>query len=205
MTSMTIAELYDKLQTPEFQTVDNSLFYNYYIYMYDADKEYEMRKQLQEFKENLARPTSFVDVVMLDLFDTFCEFLDSQPFGKKYNSRLAYILEADKEEEKHENITTMLINNAHRREFLEFVRDKIQRLSKENAHLEHPYVFIYGVGRIYPYLRTNEFLTAYEEFNNPGENKIILFYPGHFENNSFVLFNTLYDQHSYRSILLVNE
>jgi len=96
MTSMTIAELYDKLKSSEFKTVDNSLFYNYYIYMYDADKEYEMRKQLQEFKENLARPTTFVDVVMLDLFDTFCEFLDSQPFGKKYASRLQYVLEKDR-------------------------------------------------------------------------------------------------------------
>lgn len=205
MTSMTIAELYDKLKSSEFKTVDNSLFYNYYIYMYDADKEYEMRAQLQEFKENLARPTSFVDVVMLDLFDTFCEFLDSQPFGKKYSSRLQYILEKDQDATQADSVTTMLTNNAHRREFLEFVRDKIHRLSTENEHLEHPYVFIYGVGKIYPYLRTNEFLTAYEEYNKPSENKIIVFYPGHYEDNSFVLFNTLHDQHSYRSILLVNE
>ena len=205
MTSMTIAELYDKLKSSEFKTVDNSLFYNYYIYMYDADKEYEMRKQLQEFKENLARPTTFVDVVMLDLFDTFCEFLDSQPFGKKYASRLQYVLEKDQDETQTKSITTMLTNNAHRREFLEFVRDKIDLLSRENTHLEHPYVFIYGIGKIYPYLRTNEFLTAYEEYNKPSEKNIILFYPGHYEDNSFVLFNTLHDQHSYRSILLVNE
>ncbi len=205
MTSMTIAELYDKLKSSEFKTVDNSLFYNYYIYMYDADKEYEMRKQLQEFKENLARPTTFVDVVMLDLFDTFCEFLDSQPFGKKYASRLQYVLEKDQDETQTNSITTMLTNNAHRREFLEFVRDKIDQLSRENTHLEHPYVFIYGIGKIYPYLRTNEFLTAYEEYNKPSEKNIILFYPGHYEDNSFVLFNTLHDQHSYRSILLVNE
>jgi len=99
----------------------------------------------------------------------------------------------------------MLTNNAHRREFLEFVRDKIDLLSRENTHLEHPYVFIYGIGKIYPYLRTNEFLTAYEEYNKPSEKNIILFYPGHYEDNSFVLFNTLHDQHSYRSILLVNE
>lgn len=205
MTSMTISELYDKLKTLEFKTVDNSLFYNYYIYMYDAEKEYEMRRQIKDFKTNLARPTSFVDVIMLDLFDTFCEFLDSQPFGKKYPSRLKYILEKDQDEAQAASITTMLYNNAHRREFLEYVRDKIEKLSHENSGLEHPYVFIYGVGKMYPYLRTNEFLTAYEEYNDPTKNKIILFYPGHYEDNSFVLFDALHDQHSYRSILLVNE
>ena len=69
----------------------------------------------------------------------------------------------------------------------------------------HPYVFVYGIGKMYPYMRSNEFLTAYEEFNDTSKYKIILFYPGHREGNSFVLFDTLHDQHSYRAILLVNE
>ena len=205
MSSMTIQELYDKLNSKEFQENDNSLFYNYYIYQYPADREYEMRAQLQDFKKNLVRPTSFVDVVMLDLFDTFCEFLDSQPFGKKYGSKLHYILKKDNEPEKAKGVATMLTDNAHRREFFQFVHDKILSLSQENQDLSHPYVFVYGIGKMYPYMRSNEFLTAYEEFNDTSKYKIILFYPGHREGNSFVLFDTLHDQHSYRAILLVNE
>ena len=99
----------------------------------------------------------------------------------------------------------MLADNAHRREFLIFVHDKIVRLSQENQDLNHPFVFVYGIGKMYPYLRSNEFLTAYEEFNDTTKYKIILFYPGHRDGNSFVLFDTLHDQHSYRAILLVNE
>ena len=205
MTSMTIAQLYDKLNSKEFQENDNSLFYNYYIYQYPADKEYEMRAQLQDFKKNLVRPTSYVDVVMLDLFDTFCEYLDTQPFGNKYRSKLHYILEKDMEPGKEKGVTTMLADNAHRKEFLIFVHDKIVRLSNENTHLNHPYVFVYGIGKMYPYLRSNEFLTAYEAYNDTSLYKIILFYPGHRDGNSFVLFDTLHDQHSYRAILLVNE
>ena len=205
MTSMTIQQLYDKLNSKEFQENDNSLFYNYYIYQYAAEKEYEMRAQLKDFKESLVRPTSFVDVVMLDLFDTFCEFLDSQSFGLKYPSRLKYVLEKDEMESLADNITSMLSNSAHQREFFIFVHDKILRLSKENQELKHPYVFVYGIGKMYPYLRTNEFLTTYEQFNDTSLYKIILFYPGHHEGNSFVLFDTLHDQHSYRAILLVNE
>ena len=205
MSSMTIRELYDKLNSKEFQENDNSLFYNYYIYQYPADKEYEMRAQLQDFKKNLVRPTSYIDVIMLDLFDTFCEYLDSQPFGKKFRSKLHYVLEKEKEEGKSQGVATMLADNAHRDEFLIFVHDKIMRLSQENQHLSHPYVFVYGIGKMYPYLRTNEFLTAYEEFNDTSLYKIILFYPGHRDGNSFVLFDSLQDQHTYRAILLVNE
>lgn len=205
MTSMTIQQLYDKLNSKEFQENDNSLFYNYYIYQYPADKEYEMRKQLNEFKENLVRPTSYVDVIMLDLFDTFCEFLESQKFGRKYASKLEYVLKKDEDESSADSVTTMLANNAHQRDFFIFVHDKIMRLSQANKDLNHPYVFVYGIGKMYPYLRTNQFLTNYEEFNDTSLYKIILFYPGHHEDNSFVLFDTLHDQHSYRAILLVNE
>lgn len=205
MSSMTIQELYEKLNSKEFQESDNSLFYNYYIYQYPATKEYEMRAQLQDFKKNLVRPTSYVDVVMLDIFDTFCEYLESQPFGKKFRSKLHYILEKDMEDEKAKGVVTMLTDNAHRREFMQFVHDKIVRLSQENTHLTHPYVFVYGIGKIYPYLRCNEFLTAYEEFNDTSLYKIILFYPGHRDGNSYVLFDMLHDEHSYRAILLVNE
>lgn len=205
MTSMTIQELYDKLNSKEFQENDNSLFYNYYIYQYPANKEYEMRAQLDEFKQNLVRPNSFVDVIMLDLFETFCEFIDSQPFGFRYPSKLGYILEKDSKDENADIVTSVLTDTAHQHEFFIFVNEKILRLSQENQHLKHPYVFVYGVGKMYPYLRTNQFLTSFEQFNDTSKYKIILFYPGHHEGNSFVLFDTLHDQHSYRAILLVNE
>ena len=34
-----------------------------------------MRRQVQEFKEKLERPTSFVDALVLNLFKVFCEFV----------------------------------------------------------------------------------------------------------------------------------
>ena len=145
MTSMTIQELYDKLNSKEFQENDNSLFYNYYIYQYPANKEYEMRAQLDEFKQNLVRPNSFVDVIMLDLFETFCEFIDSQPFGFRYPSKLGYILEKDSKDENADIVTSVLTDTAHQHEFFIFVNEKILRLSQENQHLKHPYVFVYGV------------------------------------------------------------
>ena len=80
---MTIKELDDKLNSPGFQDTENGdLFYNFFVYQYPADKEYDIRRQIQEFKENLIRPTNYVDVLTLNLFDEFCDFLDQKKFLK---------------------------------------------------------------------------------------------------------------------------
>ena len=81
MRSMTIPELYEYLRSEAFMKQDGNMFYNYYIYQYPASKEYEMRKQIQEFKEKLERPTTFVDALVLDLFKVFCDYLANEKFG----------------------------------------------------------------------------------------------------------------------------
>ena len=48
---MTIKELDDKLNSPGFQDTENGdLFYNFFIYQYPAEKEYDIRRQITEFK-----------------------------------------------------------------------------------------------------------------------------------------------------------
>ena len=58
---------------------------------------------------------------------------------------------------------------------------------------------------MYPYLRVNEFLALYEDFNLTNEYKIIVFYPGNREENSYKLFHVLHDSNTYRATLLINE
>ena len=75
---MTIKELDEKLNSDGFQNTENDLFYNYYIYQYPADKEYDIRKQIVDFKIDLSRPTNYLDVLVIDLFKEFCAFLDKR-------------------------------------------------------------------------------------------------------------------------------
>ena len=81
---------------------------------------------------------------------------------------------------------------------------KVKHINSNNGY-KHPYVFVHGIGKMFPYLRTNVFLTRYEKYNDTSRYKIILFYPGHQEGNSFSLFDTLEDAHTYRATLLVNQ
>lgn len=40
-----------------------------------------------------------------------------------------------------------------------------------------PYVFMYGIGTMYPYLRANELLAKYEDYNETGRYKTFSFIP----------------------------
>lgn len=202
MKSMTIPELYEYLCSPQFQDENSgNIFYNYYIYQYPASREYEMRRQIQEFKEKLERPTNFVDALEIDLFKTFCEYLSDEKFGD------TSLLDDTFEEEKTnpDMVTTELTTEANSDNFISYVSHKIDKHINSGNGYKHPYVFIHGIGKMFPYLRTNVFLTRYEKYNDTSRYKIILFYPGHQEGNSFSLFDTLEDAHTYRATLLVNK
>lgn len=202
MRSMTIPELYEYLCSPQFMDErSGNIFYNYYIYQYPASKEYEMRRQIMEFKENLERPSNFVNALVIDLFSVFCDYLRSNNFGPL--SLLEDALECDKDDP--DMVTESLTTDANSDEFAKFVCDRINEHMEKNDGYNKPYVFIHGIGKMFPYLRTNVFLTRYEKYNDTSRYKIILFYPGHQEGNSFSLFDVLSESHTYRATLLVNE
>lgn len=202
MQRMTVEELYNYLCSPQFlDEKSGNIFYNYYIYQYPASDEYKMRRQIQEFREKLERPANFVNALELDLFKVFCDYLENEKFGE------ASLLDDTFESEKNnpEMVTTELTNEANSDNFIRFVRDRIESHMATNDGLKKPYVFIHGIGKMFPYLRTNVFLTRYEKYNDTSRYKIILFYPGHQEGNSFSLFDTMADAHTYRATLLVNK
>ncbi len=201
---MTVQELYEKLTSERFKDVEHGdLFYNFFVFQYPANKEYEMRKDIIDFKARLIRPTNYVNVLTLDLFKEFCTFLEGIPFGNKYPSFLQYMF--DKEQKDPAAVTKALTIKANSREFLEYIHNRIMEHKKQEGDCETPYVFVYGIGSMYPYMRTSTFLSKYEEFNKTNQYKIILFYPGHRVENSFSLFGRIHDHNTYRAHLLIND
>ena len=204
---MTVNELYDKLCSPGFQkTEDGDLVYNFYIYQYDADKEYEIRDQIKEFRDNLIRPTNYVDVLCLNLFDEFCRFLDSKKF-LRHPSMLKYQLEKEESdpEKNAKGVQDTLSRNAHSEEFLKYLHQRILDHINTRDEYHRPYVFMYGVGSMFPYLRVNELLALYEDYNETDKYKIIVFYPGEQDQNTLKLFGSINDHHTYRAHRLINE
>ncbi len=205
---MTVIELYDKLASKAFQDPANSdLFYNFFIYQYPVRDEAAIRRSIKEFKDSLAKPISYIDVLTIDIFEAFCTYLDQRTFGK-HPSMLNYLKEKDDSEKataQHEAVTRSLTSQAHSREFMQYIHERILgHVGKGDDGKVRPYVFLYGFGTIYPYLRANEFLSLYEPLNKASRYKIILFYPGEFREGRFSLFGKLSDDHAYRAHVLVN-
>ena len=128
---MTIPELYEYLCSPQFQDEKSgNIFYNYYIYQYPASKEYEMRRQIQEFREKLERPTNFIDALVLDLFKVFCEYLSNEKFGD--TSLLEDTFEEDKTQP--DMVTNELTTEANSDNFISFVSKKIdEHITSKNG------------------------------------------------------------------------
>ena len=197
---MTIQQLYAKLCTPEFQdTANGSLNYNVYIYQYPAEKEYAMRANIVDFCDKLARPAIYVDVLALNLFTEFCEYLKQTPLGD--TTALQDILEG--ESEYPDQIAEELSDICRSKEFYEFINKRIEEhLEEQHTGSATPYIFVFGIGSMFPYLRANVFLTCMEQFNKVSIYKMILFYPGESKDNSYRLFGRLDDMHAYRATLL---
>ncbi|MCC8037088.1 MAG: DUF1788 domain-containing protein [Bacteroidales bacterium] len=203
---MTVKELYEKLCSPDFQNTEaGDLFYNFFIYRYPAEMEYQMRQEIEDFQKNLIRPTNYVDVLTLNLFDEFCAYLDQKRF-LRHPSMLKYLL--DKEATAPENARSVqdtLTRNAHSEEFVRWLHERILSHIDQKDEYKRPYVFLTGVGSMFPYLRVNELLALYEDHNETGRYKIIVFYPGERDDNSFKLFGSIADHHTYRATLLIND
>jgi len=202
---MTIKELDEKLNSPGFLNTENDLFYNFYIYQYPAEQEYDIRRQIADFKTNLKRPLTYVDVLTLNLFEEYTNFLNQKKF-LKHPSMLRYLMDKEQKDTANANsVQETLVRNAHSKEFLQYIHERILEHKAQNDIYKRPYVFLYGIGSIFPYIRVNEFLALYEDYNKTDDYKIIVFYPGHREDNSYRLFDTLQDNHTYRATLLIND
>ena len=204
MKNMTVEQLYAKLCSEKFQDPSNGdLFYNFFVYLYPPEKEYEMREQIADIKQKILRPTNNIDVLTLDIYEEFCTYLKGRPFGDEYASRLDYYTSI--EGEQADAVEESLIIEANSKRFMQHIHRRIMEHVSKVDEYRRPYVFLYGIGNMYPSLRTSTLLNKYEEFNETFRYKIILFYPGEQEGNSFRLFSKLEDHHTYRAIVLMNE
>jgi len=198
---MTIDELYTKLEDKGFQdTETGALFYNVYVYQYPAIEEYTIREQIGNLKQRLRRPNNNLDILTINVFEEFCVYLNQKKFGNN-PSMLQYLLNKEKEGTP---VQDTLIRNACNEDFFAWIDSAIQKHFTDNNGLKKAYVFLYGFGQIFPYLRTNTFLSNFERYNKNESYKLIVFYPGHASGNSFSLFDILEDNNTYRSIKLIN-
>ena len=65
-----IDSLYNKLTKKEFMDPSTgNLHFPVYLYTYDPEKEYSLRKGIEKLKERLIRPNNFVDSLIINIYE----------------------------------------------------------------------------------------------------------------------------------------
>lgn len=196
---MTITELYEQLSNKDFQDHQTgNLFFPAYMYMYDIEKEYQIDKEILNIRDNLHRPSNYLDVLVLDIFEEFLNYLEKEKFGK--NDKLDFYLE--NETTKPDAVDKALRQDAYNDRFLRFLEAKITNHLDKAGEFEVAYVLMKGFGRAYPYIRASRFMSNFEKYIK--RYKLIMFYPGKAK-DYYSLFGLLKDENLYRAIKLINE
>lgn len=196
---MTIQELYDLLASDDFQRADTgNLFFPAYMYMYEPENEYEIEEAIEDVKKRLYRPSNYIDILVIDIYEEFMRYLGDAAFLKSTK------LEKFKERElsKPEIADKAVKAEAYSPHFLSRLNEIIQtHLSKEGDY-KVSYVFVKGFGRAFPYIRASRFMNNFEKYIK--NYKIIMFYPGKANDSYYSLFGTMNDENLYRAIKLIN-
>ncbi len=197
---MKLSDLFEELSKREFQNHETgNLFFPAYIYCYEPIQEYQIRKEIVELKERLIRPDIFQECMVINIYDEFINYLKTEKLG---DDSLFDLFVQQEKEESAEEATENLKQTADSIEFLKRIDEKIRIHFQLPSKFKKVYVLVHGFGSIFPYLRASEFLKRFEEFVCGGGYKIVVFYPGKYENNHFYLFNEINHETVYRASLL---
>jgi len=187
-----IDKIYDLMSDKGFQEPrTGNLFFPAYIYTYPPEKEYEIREQIILLTEKLKRPNQFLDCLVINLYEELINYLKQAKFaGKPY-----FDLIMEKEKESPDD-AMYWIKDRINKGFYPHIEKKVKE-HFDDVSDKRVYLIIHGVGNSYPYLRASEFLKNTESLIK--EFKVLLFYPGNYEDAQYRLFGILDDDNLYRA------
>jgi hypothetical protein len=192
-------KLYTRLTSPSFQNpATGNLFFPVYLFTYDATQEYAVREQIAALGERLLRPLGQTEVLVLDLFATLLDYLRADDYGDQ--TLLDILLGKEQEEGFAGDVADLLTQKAGEDLFIQFVAGRIQTHLNLPSEFPRVFVLLHGFGSLFPLLRVSSFLNKFERY--VVGYKLLVFYPGTYQQQRYVLFNQLNDEHLYRAIHL---
>jgi hypothetical protein len=169
-----------------------NLFFPVYIYTYEPAEEYEMRQQINQLVEKLSRPNNYLDCLVINMYDEMIDYLKSEQFA----GRSLFDLISDKEKEDDEEALTWVRDEINEGNFYTNFTKKVKTHFGANNE-KKVYLVLHGFGTAYPYLRVSDFLKNTEQLIK--DFKVIVFYPGNYDNNNYNMFGLLNDDNLYRA------
>ena len=161
---------------------------NYWVFDYPPERELEVRERIEYMKHKNQKGMDGFELVIFDLYDIIIDFLEGKNFMEK-----CFNFEKSRGMER----IVKAVNNSMK------VNDDdsvIVRYIKERTP-ENAVVFLTGVGKCYPVLRSHKVLNnLHQAFVRA---PVVMFFPGSYDEQERVLFNEIKDDNYYRAFRLV--
>lgn len=184
-------ELKDKLLDPKFLSnkgLGNEV--GFYIFDYPPEEELVVRESIPDLKRYLEREKNDVHIQIFDLYEIIIEFFEQRGYMEK-NFKMELAKSSEDLFDKMRKALKIATNN-----------DWIVRYIEEHLKPD-AIVFIVGVGKAYPIIRSHIILNNLQTVVE--EKPLILFYPGSYQDGSLQLFNKFTDDHYYRAFKMVED
>ena len=161
---------------------------NYWIFDYPPEKEVEVRERIEYMKHKNSKGTDGFELVVFDLYDIIIDFLEGKNFIEK-------CCEFEKKR-GIQRIVKAVSNSMKVSEDDSLIVQYILDHTPENA-----VVFLTGVGKSYPLLRSHTVLNNLHQsyLHAP----VVMFFPGTYNEQELILFNEIKDDNYYRAFRLV--
>lgn len=190
-------DVFRRLADPEFQSLGKGLMsFPAYVYTYPPEREYEFREEVATLPKRLRRPNVGQDPLLVNVYEEFISYLEAETLDGR--PLLDHILEH--EADAPEMVNRQIKQQAKSDGFIQGLADEFEQHVSEDSERDRSYILVHGWGSIFPYLRTSKFLDLME--GRMGEYKLILFYPGDYQDGQFRLFKTLTSKRVYRASYL---
>lgn len=161
----------------------------YYVFDYPPEKELVVRERIDLMKQKNTKGIYDFELVVFDLYDIIIDLLEEEGFLEtcyKFEKKqgMKRIVKA---------VSNLLQINDDSSLIVQHIRDN----TPENA-----VVLITGVGKAYPLLRSHKVLNNLHQAID--HVPVVMFYPGRYDGQELILFETIKDDNYYRAFRLVD-
>lgn len=161
----------------------------YYVFDYPPDKEMIVRERIDYMKQKNSKGLFDFELVVFDLYDIIIDLLEEEGFLE-----ICYKFEKKQGIERIvKAVSNLLQINDDSSLIVKHIRDN----TPENA-----VVLITGVGKAYPLLRSHKILNNLHQAID--HVPVVMFYPGKYDGQELILFETIKDDNYYRAFRLVD-
>lgn len=160
----------------------------YYVFDYHPSDELRVREHIKDLKEKNKTNTYAYELMVYDLYDLMLDYLEEE----RLTEACIQMEDDDGMEYLISSVVSFLQMNSERNYFTNYI--------EENTP-EKAVVFITGIGKIFPFVRSHDILNKLDQVFD--RVPVVLFYPGKFDGQTLLLFSEFKDDNYYRAFPLV--